>query len=316
MISRRLIRVKIMQVFYAYLNNEENDLVKAERSLWYSVDKTYELYHYLMALILSVADYSRGKIEIAKTKILPTYQDLHPNTRFIDNRVIVQLGNNQALTDYLTKKKINWMTHDEVVKKLYNAIIEADYFKEFMAEEASSYKLDKKLIEDIFTNELEKLELLYHVLEEQNIFWNDDIEFVISMVLRTIDRFKESNPEGGNLLPLFKNEDDRSFARLLLHKSILNYSDYKKLIEKHTQNWEIDRIALMDILLMVMAINEMVEFPEIPIKVTLNEYIELAKFYSTNKSNEFINGILDKIIEELKVEKKIIKTGRGLIGDK
>jgi N utilization substance protein B len=204
----------------------------------------------------------------------------------------------------------------EVVKKLYYSILESDYYAKYMALNSDKYSDDKQLVTDILTYEYENLEIMYNILEEQNIFWNDDIEFLISMVLRTIERFKENNPEGGNLLPLYKNEEDREFSRILLRKTLIHNSEYRSLIEKYTQNWEIDRIAVMDILFMVMAISEMVEFPEIPLKVTLNEYIELSKFYSTNKSNEFINGILDNVIVELKEQKKIIKTGRGLIGDK
>lgn len=316
MISRRLIRIKIMQVIYAWLSNDDTDLNKAERSLWFNIDKTYDLYHYMMALLLEVRKYAEGKMEIASNKILPTYEDLHPNTRFLDNKVLIQLDENEAFKQYVFKKKLTWRDHDEVVRKLYNIILNSDYYKAYMAKSDIMYTDQKQLITDILSNEFENLEIMYHVLEEQNIFWNDDIEFVISMILRTIDRFKENNPEGGNMLPLFKNEDDREFAKTLIRKIILNYDEYKTLIEKYTRNWEIDRIALMDIQLMVMAITEMVEFPEIPLKVTLNEYIELAKYYSTSKSNEFINGILDKIIVELKEDKRIIKTGRGLIGDK
>lgn len=304
-----------MQVIYAWLNNEDSDINKAERSLWFNIDKTYDLYHYLIALILEVRKYAEERIDIASNKILPTYEDLHPNRRFVDNKVLQQLSDNRQLSEHLYKKKLTWVDHDEVVKKLYYTVTESDYYKTFMTQPEISYNDEKQLINDILTLELENLELMYNVLEEQNIFWNDDIEFVISMVLRTIDRFKENNPEGGNMLPLFKNEDDRNFAKTLIRKIILNYDEYKALIEKYTKNWEVDRIALLDILLMVMAIAEMVEFPEIPLKVTLNEYIELAKYYSTNKSNEFINGILDKIIVELKESKKITKTGRGLIGD-
>lgn len=316
MISRRLIRIKIMQVIYAWLNDEGSDISKAEKSLWFNIDKTYDLYHYLMALLLEVRKYAQERIDIASNKRLPTFEDLHPNTRFVNNKILTQLSENMSLNQHLVRKKLSWVDHDEVVRKLYHAIIDSEYYKTYMKLPDADYATEKQLIVDILTNEFEQLEIMYHVLEEQNIFWNDDIEFVISMILRTIDRFKENNPEGGNMLPLYKNEDDREFAKTLLRKIIVRYDEYKTLIEKYTRNWEIDRIALMDIQLMVMAITEMVEFPEIPVKVTLNEYIELAKFYSTNKSNEFINGILDKIILELKDDKRIVKTGRGLIGDK
>lgn len=305
-----------MQVVYAWLNDESGDLSKSEKSLWFNIDKTYDLYHYLISLLLEVRKYAEGKIEIASNKILPTYEDLNPNTRFVQNKVLLQLCENTALTQHLAKKKLSWRDHDEVVRKLYQTVLASEYYKTFMSQPVVSYADEKQLIVDILSNEFENLEIMYNVIEEQNIFWYDDIEFVISMILRTIDRFKENNPEGGNLLPLFKNEDDRDFTKNLLRKTILRYDEYKALIEKHTKNWEIDRIAIMDIQLMVMAIAEMVEFPGIPIKVTLNEYIELAKYYSTNKSNEFINGILDKIIVELKAEKKIQKTGRGLIEEK
>jgi N utilization substance protein B len=183
-----------------------------------------------------------------------------------------------------------------------------------MKDPNTDYNKDKELIISIFTNEFEDWEYFYQLLEEQSIFWNDDIEFVISMIIKTIDGFHEKNAEG-KLMPLYKNDDDREFGKQLLRKSILQFSQFRKTIDEYTKNWEVERIAAMDIYIMVAALTEIMEFPSIPVKVTLNEYIDIARYYSTTKSNEFVNGILDKIVDDLKKENKIIKTGRGLINE-
>jgi N utilization substance protein B len=197
---------------------------------------------------------------------------------------------------------------------MYLKLLEKDYFLKYMHGAEPDYKADQKLVVDIFANEFEDWDFLYQILEEQSIYWNDDIEFVLSMIIRSLEGLKEEQLSG-NLMPLYKNDDDRLFGKDLLRKSILKYGLYRELIDKYTKNWEVERIALMDILVMIVALTEIMEFPSIPIKVTLNEYIDIAKYYSTSKSNEFVNGILDKIVIDLKKDNKIIKTGRGLIDE-
>lgn len=312
MISRRLIRIKIVQILYAYTTGESSAIDKSDKELAMSIKKAYDLYHYLVLLLVDMSDYAAERIEIASNKILPNYEDLHPNRRFVDNKAIAQLRDNKGFVDYLSQNKLTWNQYPELAKKLYQKVIESSYYQEYMNSDSHNYQADRKLVVDILENELEGWDFFYQILEEQSVYWNDDIEFVISMLIKTIEKFKESG-QNVALMPLYKNEDDREFGKILLRKTILKLPEYRALIEKYTQNWEVERIAVMDILIMTVAISEILEFPGIPVKVTLNEYIDIARFYSTNKSNEFVNGILDKIVTDLRKENKIVKTGRGLL---
>jgi N utilization substance protein B len=314
MISRRLLRIKIVQILYAHLTTENTSVEKSEKELQTSIIKAYDLYHLILMLIVKLGDYAEERIELAKNKILPTIDDLHPNTQFVDNLIVAQLRNCSALSKYISASHISWQPYPEIIKSLYLKIIESPYYKSYLDEEKPGYESDKKLIINILKNELEGWELLYQMLEEQSIYWNDDIEFVIGMILKTIEKFKPEDLDP-LLMALYKNDDDREFGKILLRKTLLNHEQYREMIDHYTQNWEIDRIATMDVIIMEIAISELIEFPSIPIKVTLNEYIDIARFYSTPKSNEFVNGVLDRIVIDLKKENKIIKTGRGLLGE-
>ncbi len=311
MISRRLLRIKILQILYAHFNADDAGLAKSEKDLKFSINKAYDLYFYLLLLIISVKRYAESRIELAKNKRLPTYEDLHPNTRFTDNEIIKQIEESTEFNQYLSEHKMSWVNHPELIKNLYNKLIESSYYKEYMALPVLGYAEDKQLVIDFYTNELEEHQMFSEIMEEQSIFWNDDIEFVTVMVVKTIKDMKQNKQT--NLLPLYKSDDDRDFAYQLLRSSIKHYDEYRKLIEGYVDNWDIERIAFIDNLIMQMAINELVEFPSIPIKVTFDEYLELSKYYSTPKSSVFINGLLDKIFNDLTEKGKIIKTGRGLI---
>ncbi len=314
MISRRLLRIKIVQVLYAFCTDENSTIEKSEKELQQSIKKSYDLYHYFILLIINVIEYAAERIDYSKNKIRPTTEDLNPNIKFINNKLIAQLRNCDSLYNYARNNNLSWQNHPEIIKNLYQKIVDSENFRKYMGIPNPDYDDDKKIILDIFYNELEGWESLYQILEEDNIYWNDDIEFVISMIIKTLQHFKSSdiNPE---LMDLYKNDDDKEFAKNLLRKSILNHAEYNAIIDKYTKNWEIDRIAIMDLLIMEIAIAEIFEFPSIPVKVTLNEYIDISRLYSTNKSNEFVNGILDKIISDLRKENKILKIGRGLKGD-
>ena len=310
MISRRLLRIKILQILYAYFNGEDSDVVKSEKDLIFSIQKAYDLYFYLLLLIIYVKRYAESRIELARNKKLPTYEDLHPNTRFIDNDVIRKIEENPEFIQYLDEHKLSWVNYPELIKNLYNKLIESPYYKEYMEHPACKFKDNKQLLIDFYTNELEDNEMFHEILEEQSIFWNDDIEFMVSMVIKTLQdmRLKKTN-----ILPLYKSDDDREFAFHLLCATIEHYDEYRKILEKYVDNWDIERVAHIDNLIMQMAINELIEFPSIPVKVTFDEYLELAKYYSTPKSSIFINGLLDKISADLTQEGKISKTGRGLV---
>ena len=315
MISRRIIRTKVLQVLYAYYSSEERSINNTEKELFFCIHKTYDLYHYLLDLVIEIADYAETRIELKRNKHQPTQEDLHPNTKFVSNLFIQQLRDNRQLTAYLNQTKLSWVNHPELIKELYLIITESEMYQEYVSSETRSYMDDRKFIEKVFNKIFLVSEELYEVLEEQSIYWNDDIEFVISLIIKTTKRFNETTDSGQHLMPLYKDEEDREFARDLLRKSVINHDELQALIKVHSSNWDVERIAFMDILMMQMAITEFLYFPSIPTKVTMNEYIELSKFYSTEKSRNFINGILDKTLKDLKKEGKINKAGRGLVGE-
>jgi N utilization substance protein B len=313
MISRRLIRIKILQVLYAENSNDALSVAQSEKELYFSINKAYDLYHLLMLIPFELVKLDEKRIDLARQKLRPSKDDLSPNLNFCNNRFIVQLRSNWQLGKYIADKKVNWINNQDIFKNLYNKVRESDYFKDYMNKTNTSYKDDKNVIISIFEKEIPSFIDLESILEEMSIFWNDDVEFMLSMVVKTLKPYKESDLPEKKLMPLFKNEDDEEFAKKLFRKIALNNKEYNDLIKKHSQNWEFDRIAIMDILIMQMAIAEILEFPSIPIKVSLNEYIDIAKFYSTSNSNTFINGILDNIVKDLRGQNKITKTGRGLI---
>ncbi len=315
MISRRIIRTKVLQILYAYYASEERSINNSEKELFFCIHKTYDLYHYLMSLLVEIADYAENRIEIKRNKYQPTPEDLNPNTKFIDNQLIRQLRENKVLRAYIEKQKLTWANHPELIKELYLIIQESDFYKQYMETSVRSYNEDRKFAEKVFNNVFLVSEELYQVLEEQSIYWNDDVDFVISVIIKTLRKFSENSSASTGLMPLFKDEDDREFAKDLFRKAIINHDELQVLVKSHSNNWDLERIAFMDILIMQLAITEFLYFPSIPTKVTMNEYIELSKFYSTEKSRNFINGILDKTLKDLKKENKVLKAGRGLIGE-
>lgn len=315
MISRRIIRTKVLQVLYAYYSKEDKSLNNAEKELFFCIRKTYDLYHFLLALVIEITDYAEQRIEIKKNKHQPTYEDLNPNTKFISNQIIQQLRENRALHAYINQQKLSWVNYPELIKELYLFLIESDFYNEYMKDKNRSFLDDRKFVDKMFTNIILIAEDLYEALEEMSIYWNDDVEFTVSMISKTLKKFNPHSGSDQSLLPMFKDQDDRDFARDLLRKSIINHDELRDLIKEHSKNWDLDRIAFMDILIMQLATAEFLYFPSIPTKVSLNEYIELSKYYSTEKSRNFINGILDKTLKDLKISGKINKTGRGLIGE-
>jgi N utilization substance protein B len=300
---------------YAFFTTPESSINATEKELFFSLQKTYDLYHYLMALIIEIEKFAEERIELGKKKLRPTSADLHPNTRFVDNRLITQLKSNISLEKYLQSAKLTWINDADLVRKLYFQVTEQDFYKAYMEAPQNTYADDRNLIEDILKYVLLNNEDVEYLLEEQSIYWNDDIDFVVSMILKTFKKFKEFSDERQALLPMYKDEEDLQFAKDLYRKAVLNHKENEALIKEHTVNWDIERIAFIDNLILELALTEFLYFPSIPTKVTLNEYIELSKYYSTEKSRNFINGILDKALKDLKKTDKIRKAGRGLIGE-
>jgi len=300
---------------YAYYASPDKSMNNSEKELFFSLSKSYDLYNYLFALFIEIADYAQRKIDTNRSKLVPSPEDLNPNTRFVDNRIIHMLRNNRRLQAYLNQSKPSWNNHPELIKELYNFLAESVFFNEYMANPESSFFEDRKFVEKVFQNIILISEDLHIVLEEESIYWNDDIDLVVAMIIKTLRGFDEHTDEYHPLLPKFKDKEDEQFARDLFRKTILNHDVLLELIEFHSSNWDLDRIAFMDILILQLALSEFLYFPSIPTKVTLNEYIELSKYYSTDKSRNFINGILDKALKELKASQRVHKTGRGLIGE-
>jgi len=313
MISRRLLRTKTLQIVYAYFQADDPSLNQFEKELFHSINKSYELYHYIFQLIIDVSEYSLSRIELAKTKLIPTEDDVNPNNRFVENKIIQQLKENDQLQHYLSFNKLSWVNNPELVRKIFLEFADTDDYKLYMNERKGSYTQDRELINCLVKNVIYNCEDLVHTLEEQSIYWLDDFDFMVSMVAKTISEFKIGDTQERPLMPLFKNSDDSEFVKRLFRKVILNHVEYKGIIESHIKNWDLERIAFIDTLIMMLAIAEIIEFPSIPIKVTFDEYIEIAKKYSTEKSNLFINGILDKVVATLNEKGKINKQGRGLI---
>ena len=307
-----MLRIKVVKALYAHMKSDADSLMASEKMLVTSIDKTYDLYFLLMSLVVEMAQYAEQRQEAAKNKKLPTYEDLNPNRKFVDNAVIRLLAQSDSVNDYLASRKLSWDKYPELVKALYTQLEQSDYFKKYMTSQESSFREDLALITEFYTRELEESEILESALDEMSILWNDDLGFALIMVTRTLSNMRASHTDV-KVLPKFKSIEDLDFARELFAKAAVNFDNYQEEIEKYTRNWDVERIAFMDNLIMATAVAELVTFPSIPVKVTLDEYIEIAKYYSTHGSSTFINGILDKIVASFTEEGKINKSGRGLI---
>lgn len=307
MINRALLRIKIIQILYSYYKGDGKSMAIIEKEFFYSLERTYDLYFHLLQLSVDITHYAAERIDLRRNKLRPSEEDLNPNTRFVDNRYIAQLSANKTLNEYLTKQKLSWVNYQDMIKTLYEDILDADFYTEYMNSNADDYKSDKELWRKIYKKIILQSEEFDSCIEDQSIYWVDDLELVLSFVIKTVKKFDEENGANQILLPMFKDEEDKEFARKLLRGSIENGASYRELINQNCRNWELDRIAFMDILIMEVALSEIMDFPTIPINVTLNEYIEISKKYSTEKSSTFINGVLDNIVHAWKKENKIIK---------
>ncbi|MBN1926221.1 MAG: transcription antitermination factor NusB [Prolixibacteraceae bacterium] len=315
MISRRIIRIKVMQSLYAFHSSPGQSITSAEKELFFSINKSYDLYHLLLLLLVEMQLYALNKTEHNKQKQIPTENDLKPNLKFVKNDLIQKVAENEQLKKYIEKSKITWVNYPEFIKKMYAELSASEEFIKYMASSNYSFEAHHAIVEYFYIEILAQSEDLYQILEEQSIYWNDDVEFVISMIIKTLKKFKHSTSPEKSLMPLFKDQEDLDFTKKLFRKTILDSNENREIIKNHLRNWDLDRVAFIDVLIMEMALCEFINFPSIPTKVSLNEYIDLARYYSTSKSRTFINGILDKILKNLKEEGKVIKAGRGLIGE-
>jgi len=312
MINRRHIRVKVMQSVYAILQSHNDDIIREEKFLKHSILKMFDLYVLNLQLIVEVQKLAAKKMALSKKKILATTSDLKPNTKFIDNKVIDTIAQSVSVGGYIELNGLkNWEENNEYVKIVFEALLKSDLYKKYLASEEDSFKLDKAFVVDFFKEIIAPNEKLAEYYEDTLISWVDDIPFVNTWVVKTLSKQKAN---GLFVLgSLYKDKDDEDFVSDLFRKTVLKQAEYEKDIAEKTPNWETDRIAEIDMILIKMSITEFINFPSIPTRVTINEYIEISKDYSTAKSSYFINGVLDKISKEFVANKKIVKIGRGLL---
>lgn len=312
MINRRHIRVKVMQSVYAMLQSHNDDIIREEKFLKHSILKMYDLYVLNLQLLVEVQKFAANKIALSKKKILATKEDLNPNNKFLNNRVLNTLAESISLEGYIELNNLkNWDLETEYVKIIFNSLQESTLYKAYLSNEEDSFKLDKAFVIDFFKEIIAPNEKLADYYEDTMISWVDDIPFVNTWVTKTLSKQKEN--VSFILGSLYKDKDDEDFVSKMFKKTVLKQQEYEKEIEDKTPNWETDRIADVDMILIKMAIAEFLNFPSIPTRVTINEYIEISKDYSTEKSSYFINGVLDKISKEYIANKKIVKIGRGLL---
>ncbi len=312
MINRRHIRVKVMQSVYAMLQSHNDDIIREEKFLKHSILKLYELYVLNLQLLVEVQKLAAKKMELSKKKILATKEDLKPNTKFIDNKIINTISESVSLDGFISLNNIkNWELDDEYVKIIFEELLQSDLYKNYLDTAEQSYKVDKAFVVNFFKEIIAPNDKLADYFEDNMISWVDDIPFVNTWVVKTLGNQKEDKVFIlGNL---YKDTDDENFVSEIFKKTILKHKEYEKDIEDKTPNWETDRIADIDMILIKMAIAEFINFPSIPTRVTINEYIEISKDYSTEKSSYFINGVLDKISKDFVQNKRIVKIGRGLL---
>ena len=311
MISRRLIRIKIFKLLFSRICSESRSLKGAGNELMHSLEKTVDLYYLLLSLPVAIKNYGTSKIESGLQKFQPTLEEANPNRKFVSNKVITALDNDQIRRNYTSKRGLRWSDHSAFVKKIYTDLQSRPYFINYMEHEQCSWQEDLVLLSKFFESELEDSDELYQILEDQSIYWTDDLSYILGIIIKMLSSLKEG--EAPEHLEMFKQPEDREYALHLLEHSILHYDKYVALLRTFAHNWEVDRMAATDICLIVLGISEVISCSTIPVKVTINEVVEIAKYYSTPNSKVFVNGVLDKIVQHLKEEGIIIKKGRGLI---
>lgn len=312
MINRRHIRVKVMQSVYAMIKSYDDDVLKEEKFIKYSIKRMFDLYVLLLDLLVEVQKLAEEKQEISKKKYLATEEDLSPNRKFVENKLIKKIAESSSLTLYKEAQNLdNWSKDDEYIKIIWDLLQNSDIFSEYLNSSDDSFNSDKDFVVTFFREIVAPNSKLAEYFEGENITWVDDIPFVNTWVVRSLTKQKSAN--AFKLGSLYKNQDDQDFVTDLFKKVILNHHSFENDIKIHTPNWETDRIADMDMILIKMGVCEFLNFPFIPTKVSINEYIEIAKDYSSEKSGYFVNGVLDKLSREFLKDKKIVKVGRGLL---
>lgn len=318
MLSRRHLRVKVLQALYAYFQSGNARVDQGENQLVLSINKLFELFIHQLSFLIETARFADNRINDNKSKQLPTAEDMNPNMRFAQNRVLMAINNNRDFQKKEALYKINWSQDQEVVRKFYNTIRETPEYEKYMSSTIDNFEADKKFIMFLVEGLFADFELLQSIYEEKSIYFVDDFHLVSYLILKYLKFLKSDKYENEKLPTIFKTENDEPnedllFVKQLFRKTIQHSEEWGKIIAQSTSNWELERIAVMDMIIIKMALTELTEFNSIPVKVTLNEYIDISKFFSTARSKIFVNGILDKLISDFKDNGRIIKTGRGLL---
>jgi len=305
MINREIIRIKIVQLTYAYYQNGNKNIDTAEKELFFSLSKAYDLYNHLLALIVAITREARRRLEVLQAKA-NREGTAEPSQKFAFNRFAMQLESNKQLEEFMGTQKRTWADEPEFVGRLFEQIEKSQIYKDYMAADSDTYADDRELWRKLYRTLIQENDNLQALLEEQSLYWNDDKNVVDTFVLKTIKRFDEKNGSKQELLPEYDSEEEKDYARKLFRATILNADEYQRYMSESSRNWDFSRLAYMDVIIMQIAIAEMLTFPSIPISVTINEFVELAKYYSTPRSAGYINGMLDTIARHL------IKTGQLL----
>lgn len=312
MLSRRLLRVKVFKVLFGRVVAGSDSLVGAENELIASCEKTLDLYCYMLQLPVALKRVAEARIETGLKKFHPTFEEANPNRKFVENKFIELLENDPKFQKFCESHGLVWQEYETFVKKLYQTISAREYFIEYMQNGQRSMKEDCALLKNIFEQELEDNEDLEDILEEMSLFWIDDLGYVLTSILKNMNGMVKN---GAVTIPaVFQNEDDREYAKRLLTQSLIKYEEYSKLIAEFVSNWDMERLVATDLALIVMGITEAVTFESIPLKVTINEFVDISKYYSTANSRIFVNGLLDRVLQKMYKEGKIVKSGRGLVG--
>lgn len=319
MINRRFLRIKAFQALYAfYQSDNTSDASALERDMIKQINRVEDLYLLLLLALVELTEIAHKNIEIAKEKLLPTQEDLNPNMKYADSAIIQRIAKNKAFLSAVNNRKLSWANEIDDLKKIQRSIRESVDYITFMENKNTSFNDEKEFWIELFKNYLSENELIVHHLEEKSIYWSDDLGMAAMGVVKTLQSIQPEHDEFSNvLLPMFKDEEseeqDMDFVKRLLRNTIRSDKEYSEIIATKAKNWDVDRIAIVDVILMKMAMCEFEHFSTVPVKVSLNEYIELSKYYSTPKSKQFINGVLDKTVAEFKAANRIKKIGRGLI---
>lgn len=313
MLNRRHIRIKVLQILYAFFHSEGKDTLTSERELQKSINHSYSLYLHLLLLLVDLKSAAEQQIQKGKTKLLPSDEDINPRSKFSKNKVLFLLSSNLSLIDKSKKHHIYWSETPDIKNKLFREIQDSELYEKYMSTETNTFFEDRKFICDIFIEFIAPNEDLHTFLEEKSIYWLDDFSIANLSVLKTLKSFSEKSDSFARILPLFKDKEDQKYTLDLLNKTLANSSNYMSMIVETANNWDEDRISDMDKLLLQMAICELLNFQTIPVKVTINEYIELSKDYSSEKSRVFVNGVIDKLAIRFKKEGILKKLGRGLV---